>query len=94
MARDSRITRTVRGWNVEVMVAYTDSMTIKTEVIPYTGNATEDAKILKDMKKALQAENMELLKIVSKEETQQLYAMSESEFMRNAKQIENRFDAI
>ena len=94
MARDSRITRTVNGWNVEVMVAYTDSMTIKNEVIPYTGNATEDAKILKEMQKSLEADNVQLLKIVGKTETHQIYAMSESEFMRNAKQIDNRFDAI
>ena len=94
MARDSRITRTVKGMDVTVMVVWTDTATVTTEVIPYTGNATEDAKILKDMKKAVTASNMELVKIINKKETEQLYAMDESLFIQNAVKIENRFDAI
>ena len=88
------ITKTVKGLNVSVMVVWTDKETVTTEVIPYTGNATEDEKILRDMKKAVKADNMELVKIISKEETEQLYAMSEADFIANAVKIENRFDAI
>ena len=88
------VTKTVKGMDVSVMVVWTDKATVTTEVIPYTGNATTDEKILRDMKKAVTADNMELVKIIDKKETEQLYAMDESLFIQNAVKIENRFDAI
>ena len=94
MARKAMVTRTVNYTECKVMVVYTDTMQVKTEVYTYTGASKEDDKILKDLQKTIEADNVKLVQIMSKEEKSQLYGMYEEDFLRYAVKMDGRFDKI
>ena len=94
MARKAMVTRTVNYVECEVMVVYTDSATVKNEVYTYTGASKEDEKILKELQNGIEADNIKLVQIMSKEEKSQLYGMYEEDFLRYAVKMDGRFDKI
>lgn len=94
MARKAMVTRTISFTECKVMVVYTDTMQVKNEIYTYTGANKEDDKILKDLQKTIEADNVKLVQIMSKEEKSQLYGMYEEDFIKYAVKMDGRFDKI
>ena len=94
MGRKAMVTRTINYVECVVMVVYTDTMQVKNEIYTYTGANKEDDKIIKDLQKTIEADNVKLVQIMSKEEKSQLYGMYEEDFLRYAVKMDGRFDKI
>ena len=92
--RKAMVTRTVNFMEVKAMVVYIDSASVKVETYTYTGTAKDDEKIIKDLQKTIEADNIKIVQIVAKEEKSQLYGMYEEDFIRYAVKMDGRFDKI
>ena len=94
MSRKAMVTRTINYVECVVMVVYTDTMQVRNEIYTYTGANKEDDKIIKDLQKTIEANNVKLVQIMSKEEKSQLYGMYEEDFLKYAVKMDGRFDKI
>jgi Holliday junction resolvasome RuvABC ATP-dependent DNA helicase subunit len=88
------VTRTVSFIRCEIMALDTVNGTVQTVTVDYTGLQKQDDRILKDIKKTWQNDDVALVKITSKEEIEQLYGMREEDFIRYATPMESRTSKI
>ena len=90
MARERMVTRTITNTTYKVMSVNTE--TCEVSILPYaTGEEfVDDEKALKFLRKKHETDTLKLVKIESIETTEQLYGMSEVEFMQYAKLLPPR----
>ena len=87
--REKMVTRTIATANVEVMVC--DVNTASTDTIMVTTKPmTDHNKLLKRIKKDVETESLKVVAIVSYEEEEKLYGMTESQFIEMAKVLPPR----
>ena len=89
MAREKMVTRTVSATVVNVMCVEIATAKAFTTEITLTGAFKDNADILKTLKKNDTAE-LVYVAIVSTEVKETLYGMTESEFMKYAKELPPR----
>lgn len=90
MARERMVTRTISSTIYKVMTVNTE--TCEVQVLPYTTSEEflDDDKALKHLRKKHETDTVKLVKIESVETTEQLYGMTEIEFMQYAKLLPPR----
>lgn len=84
MARKPMVTRTLKATKVGVLCVNTDTQTTSIVVVtlPRTYKCDEDAlKVARDM---IDTETVKAVRIMSREESETLYGMSEAKFMELA----------
>lgn len=94
MARIAMVTRTVSFTRCNIMALDTTKGEVMTVTVDYTGNNKDDDKILKDIKKVWENTEVALVKIVNKEEHEQLYGMTEEQFIKLATPMDSRTQKI
>jgi len=86
MANKYNVTRTIVTTNVTAMVINPETMETATKVFVYDGIEKEDkTKILKYLRKRNETETCSLVSIVKIETTEQLYGMTEEDFIKYSK---------
>ena len=86
MANKYNVTRTIVTTNVTAMVINPETMETGTKVFVYDGIEKEDkVKILKYLRKRNETETCSLVSIVKIETTEQLYGMTEEDFIKYSK---------
>lgn len=90
MARERMVTRTITSKTYKVMCANTESCEVS--ILPYaiSEEFTDNEKALKFLRKKYETDTLKLVKIESIETTEQLYGMTEVEFMQYAKLLPPR----
>ena len=90
MARERMVTRTISNTTYKVMTVNTE--TCEVQILPYITSEEflDDEKALKQLRKKHETDTVKLVKIESVETTEQLYGMSEVEFMQYAKLLPPR----
>ena len=90
MARERMVTRTITSTTYKVMVVNTESCEVS--ILPYATSEefVDDEKALKFLRKKHETGTLKLVKIESIETTEQLYGMTEVEFMQYAKLLPPR----
>ena len=89
MARERMVTRTIKSACVEVMTINTTTAQVKIEC--YTTEPQEnDEKYLKVLRKEFETDTFKLVKIERVQIYENLYGMSEKEFIQHAKLLPNR----
>lgn len=90
MARERMVTRTITSTTYKVMSVNTETCEIS--ILPYATSEEfiDDEKALKFLRKKYETDNLKLVKIESIETTEQLYGMTEVEFMQYAKLLPPR----
>ena len=88
MARAKMVTRTVVGTEVEIMVfeATTNEVTTIKQIIG--GQYADDKKLLKAVEKAVNTETLKVLKVVTSTPADKCYGMSETDFLKYAKELD------
>jgi len=92
--RKAIVTRTIGFTVCTVMALDTKAGEVKTVRVNYTGNATDDAKILKELQKSWTDNDVALVKIINKETKEQLYGMTEEMFIQYATPMDSRTTKI
>ena len=92
--REALVTRTISYTRCTVMALDTLKGEVQTLTIDYTGNSKDDEKILKELKKNWLVSDTVLVKIIAKEDIEQLYGMKESDFIKYATPMESRASKI
>lgn len=90
MARERMVTRTITSTTYKIMCVDTTTCEVTIEQFITTDEFTEDEKALKYFRKQYETETKKLVKIDSVETTEQLYGMTEIEFMQYAKLLPPR----
>lgn len=86
MANKYNVTRTIVTTNVTAMVINPENMETATKVFTYDGIDKEDkTKILKYLRKRNETETCSLVSIVKIETIEQLYGMTEEDFIKYSK---------
>lgn len=90
MARERMVTRTITTTTYKVMTVNTE--TCEVSITPYTTSEDfiDNEKALKHLRKTHETENLKLVKIDSIETTEQLYGITEIEFIQYAKLLPPR----
>ena len=90
MARERMVTRTITSTTYKVMSVNTE--TCEVSILPYATSEEfiDDEKALKFLRKKYETDTLKLVKIESIEITEQLYGMTEVEFMQYAKLLPPR----
>lgn len=90
MARERMVTRTITSTTYKVMSVNTE--TCEVSILPYATSEefVDDEKALKFLRKKHETDTLKLVKIESIETTEQLYGMTEVEFMQYAKLLPPR----
>ena len=89
MKRERMVTRTIKSACVEVMTI--DTTTAEVEIIVYTTEPQENEdKYLKVLRKEFETDNFKLVKIERVQIYENLYGMTEKEFIEYAKILPNR----
>ena len=89
--REKMVTRTIATANVEVMVC--DVNTASTDTIKVTTapmKQYDEAKLLKRIKKEIETDSLKAVAIVSYEEEEKLYGMTETQFIEMAQVLPPR----
>ena len=92
MARVAMITRTISMNKVSFMVCDTVNASVSTETTTITGSLDE-AEILKRVKAIVDDEAKVVVKVISVEKSDVLMGMTEDDFIKYAKPMENRTKA-
>lgn len=90
MAREKMVTRTMTETTVEVMIVNIDTASVSTEVYRLAGSYETDKDIMKYLEKNYARDNVKFVSITNKSEIEQLYGMSESEFISLARVLPPR----
>ena len=90
MARERMVTRTITSTTYKVMSVNTE--TCEVSIVPYATSEEfiDDEKAFKFLRKKYETDTLKLVKIESIEITEQLYGMTEVEFMQYAKLLPPR----
>lgn len=90
MARERMVTRTITTTTYKVMSVNTE--TCEVSILPYATSEEfiDDEKALKFLRKKYETDTNKLVKIESIETTEQLYGMTELEFIQYAKLLPPR----
>ena len=90
MVRERMVTRTITTTTYKVMTVNTE--TCEVSITPYTTSEVfiDDGKALKHLRKTHETETLKLVKIDSIETTEQLYGMTEIDFIQYAKLLPPR----
>ena len=89
MARERMITRTIKSACVEVMSINTTTAEVRIECYATEPQENEE-KYLKVLRKDLETDTFKLVKIERVQIYENLYGMSEKEFIQHAKLLPNR----
>ena len=90
MARERMVTRTITSTTYKIMCVETTKCEVTIEQFNTTYEFTDDEKALKYFRKHHESETKKLVKIESVETTEQLYGMTELEFLQYAKLLPPR----
>ena len=90
MARERMVTRTITNTTYKIMCVETTNCEVTIEEFITTDDFTDDEKALKYFRKQHETETKKLVKIKNVETTEQLYGMTEIEFMQHAKLLPPR----
>ena len=90
MARERMVTRTITNTTYKIMCVDTTTCEVTIEQFNTTDEFTDDEKVLKYFRKLQENDTKKLIKIDSVETTEQLYGMTEIEFMKYAKLLPPR----
>ena len=90
MAREKMVTRTIVSFEVKVLGINLADGTAVTSEYEISGNFKDNADLLKYIKKQYDSEQLVNAAIASVEEKEKLYGMTESEFMKHAKELPPR----
>lgn len=86
MANKYNVTRTINTTTVTALTINPETMETTTKVFTYDGVEKEDkVKILKYLRKRNETETCSLVSIVKIETTEQLYGMTEEDFIKYSK---------
>ena len=89
MARERMVTRTIKSAVVDVMTI--DTITAEVAIISYATEPQEnEEKYLKILRKEFETDTFKLVKIERVQIYENLYGMSEKEFIQHAKILPNR----
>lgn len=89
MGRERMITRTIKIADVDVMTI--DTTTAEVAIKSYTTEPQEnEEKYLKVLRKEFETDNFKLVKIEEVQIFEELYGLSEKEFIQHAKILPNR----
>ena len=88
MARAKMVTRTVVGTQVELMVfeSTTNEVTTIKQIIG--GQYPDEKKLLKAVEKAVNSDTLKVLKVITSEPADKCYGMSETDFLKYAKELD------
>lgn len=90
MARIPMVTRTITLTKATVLCVNTEARTMEETTYTVNGFYDSDADLLKVLQKSNQTESTLLVQIVSRETFDQLYGMTEAEFIKLATKLEHR----
>ena len=90
MARERMVTRTITNTTYKIMCVDTTKCEVTIEQFNTTDEFTDDEKALKHFRKTHETDTKKLVKIESVETTEQLYGMTELEFLQYAKLLPPR----
>lgn len=88
--RKAVVTRTITFKRCAVMALDTLTTEVKTFTIDYTGQHTDNDKILRDLQKDWTLDSVKLVTITSIENHEKLYGMYEDDFIRLATELPDR----
>ena len=90
MARERMVTRTITNTTYKIMCVDTTNCEVTIEQFNTTDEFTDNEKALKYFRKLHETDTKKLVKIESVETTEQLYGMTELEFLQHAKLLPPR----
>lgn len=85
MAREKMITRTMITTEVEVMAVNIKTATVSTETYKLVGAYDNDKDIMKYLEKNFGRDTIKFVSVTDKHEIEQLYGMTESDFITMAR---------
>lgn len=88
MARQRMVTRTVSGTEAEVKIISISTDDITTIKHTLGGEFVDNDKLLKALKKAIETEDIKVLKVVSTTKIDKCYGMLETDFIKLAKELD------
>ena len=91
---EKRITRTVNYKELRVMFVNVAEKSVFENTVEYTGRNVSTDKILTELNKGLDATKQQAVAILEVTEKEQLYAMTEADFIKYATPIDSRFAKI
>lgn len=90
MARERMVTRTITNTTYKIMCVDTTKCEVTIEQFNTTDEFTDDEKALKHFRKYHETDTKKLVKIENVETTEQLYGMTELEFLEYAQLLPPR----
>ena len=89
MARERQVTRTINVTTATAICMNLEDMTHEEKKLHITGDVPSAEKILKDLRKQYDTDTFKVVAIKELSTTEQLYGMSEIEFLQYAKLLDN-----
>ena len=90
MARKRVVTRTIESTKYEVMALNTETAEVLKLSFCITEKADTEEKMLKKLQKIVVEEEIKLVKIIESETVEQLYEISEEDFIKYATPVDHR----
>ena len=92
--RERMVTRTINATVATVLSMDIVNAQAKVETIGISGTFKDNTELLKVLKKKYDTSDYNIVAIQNVKTEEKLYGMTESEFMRHAVELENRFQKI
>ena len=88
MARERMVTRTIEAKRVTVMCADTETAELYNKTVEISAAIKGEKAMLKAIKKLIETDPYNVIKIVAEESIKALYKMPEAEFIASAEKVE------
>ena len=92
--RERMVTRTINATVVTVLCMDIVNASATTKEIEISGTYKNDSDLLKVLKKKYDTTNFVVVAIQKTETKEKLYGMTETDFMKYAKEMDSRFEKI
>ena len=92
--RERMVTRTINATVATVLCMDIVNASATTKEIEISGTYKDDSDLLKVLKKKYDTTDFVVVAIQKTETKEKLYGMTETDFMKYAKEMESRFDKI
>lgn len=90
MGRIAMVTRTINSTKVTTLTVDVTAQATATQVFSLSGTFADNDKLIKALKKEYETDNIKIVSVISSEVEEQLFGMTEQEFMSLAKVLPPR----
>lgn len=88
MARKPMVTRTIKSTKCVVLCANVTSCKMENKVVTLARTYKDNAKLRKALEEVVNTDEVKFVHVVSQEEVETLYGMSEQKFIENAVELD------